>query len=487
MALWMTLAGACSDSDTPEEPNPAPVPIEVALTQVVQTQYQHLAQNDLYYLSLASGEVTFDEELLLYRTSKEGMVMNICLYAPSATDPTHPVLPVGTYPLAGSMASGTWSSNPDQNVVVIRSASGDTELATPTAGEISLVQSEAGIYRMTASFTLNEEQYAVTYEGELPISGLPDSIKEAVEVELIGGQAVYQGADAVYTDLGFVQLELWDAEPDPENGQVMGHFMKLKLYTDLPATTFMGVPAGSYMVGATPAPYAAEPGYDDGVNIPTGCYITDRTEGNLRLSMITSGVIEVTTDGCVSFDLQTSDGVSVVGSLDEPMDLVDLTSGFGSGGSLSTLTSDMSFDFPATASAMLLDYSDFYGNGTRNATILILDTESLYGLVLDLILPAAERYAPLPEGHFTLDKGYRNTFTFVPGTMQFGQPAGSYFCNFELPDYYLGNLYAPLCDGTVDISVNAQGDYTIVVDMYDDAKTPHSVKASYVGLIENYE
>ncbi len=477
------------DPEIPDDPTPPLVePVtEFQLNTLIQTQYQHGVGSDIFYLALATSETTFDEELFTFRTADEGYVMNICLFTLPADDPTHPLLPTGRYPLNATAAAGTWSANPDQNMLVSYTQQGGALLEIPTEGELE-VSLEGDQYLLTADFKVGEKSYKATWQGAIAFSGIPSDITEAKELELIGGQALYQGLDTEYKELGFVQLELWDSEPDSELGRVNGHFLKLKLYTEILTPSFMGVPAGTYTVGALPAPFAAAPGYDDGINIPTGCYISERTNGELHLAMIASGTIEVSADGCVKLDLLTDGEVSVKGELNTPMDLIDLTSGFGpSTGELSTLTGDVSFDFGPETDALMLDYGDFYGNGTRNVVIQILDEQTLTGVVVDLILPAAERYAPIPDGTFVADKGYHNTFTFAPGTQQMGQPAGSYYCNFELSDYYIGNIYAPMDDGTIVVQQNSDGTYTITVDVLDDAKTPHAIRGLFTGAIGNYE
>lgn len=306
-------------------------------------------------------------------------------------------------------------------------------------------------------------------------------------IEFLGGQAVYHGADEFYPDCGYVSLELWDVEPNPETGQVLGRFVKCKLYINLPSATFTGIPAGIYTVReGQGAPYVAAAGFDDGVNLPTGSYICDRTDGGFNLSMFVSGTIEVNRDGMVRFSLLTSGGEEIKGGLPEPLELVDLTFGFSpSTGGLSTLTEDMTLDLNGATEALLLDYGDYFGNGTRSVMVQILDTESLYGLVLDLILPAAEHNAPLPTGTFTEDKGYHNEFTFVRGGEQLGQPVGSYYCNFEWPDLYLGNLFGPAASGSVVVA-EQNGRYTITVDWVDDAKVVHYISGSWSGEIVPY-
>lgn len=497
-ALMALTLVACGGDDPEPAPAPGPetppeppveevVTTELTLNTVVQTQYQHGEEKDLFYLALATGEVVFDDAVFTYRTIEEGYVMNICLYTAPMADPTAPVLPAGEYELDLAKGVGSWSGDPDQNLLVGFTVAEGVSQDVPTEGCLVL-SVEGGSYTLQAEFKVDDKPYKATYTGELHFAGLPSTITESLDIELIGGQAVYQGQDVDYPELGFVQLELWDAEPDSETGRVEGHFLKLKLFMELPEQGFRGVPAGRYPLSEEAAPFKAVPGYDDGINIPTGCYISERRGSELNLAVFHSGEILVAEDGCVSMELWTNEEVLVKARLATPMDLVDLTGGFApSTGELSTLQQDVNFTFGTDTMALLLDYGDFYGNETRSVVIQLLDEASLQGLVLDLILPEAERYAPLPEGTFTLDKGYRKPFTFVAGGEMMGQPTGSYYCNFTLPDYYIGEIFAPLASGEAQVTLNSDGSYTIEVEMLDDAKEPHAVRGSFTGTIENYE
>lgn len=320
---------------------------------------------------------------------------------------------------------------------------------------------------------------------------LPDDPVPPVEeevIELLGGQALYQGADAEYKDLGFVQVELWDVVPNEETGRVDGRFFKLKLFITMPLHGFRAVPAGTYTLSEEAAPFVAVPGFDDGVNIPTGCYLSDRTGGGFDLWMLEEGTIEIAEEGTLALNLRTHGGEWLKAELNTPMELQDLTGGFApSAGGLSTLEQDVEFAYGDDTTALLLDYGDFYENGTRSVTIQLLDDATQTGMVLDLILPSADRYAPLPEGEFSVDLGYCTPFGFVAGSEQMGQPIGTYYCNFTLPDYYIGELFAPAETGTVTLEALGESRYAIAVDLLDDAKTPHAIRGTFTGVIENYE
>ena len=77
---------------------------------------------------------------------------------------------------------------------------------------------------MTGKFlAADQKEYCVTYTGTLKFQpqGETSVIDQPVNTKFIGGQAIYKGPDPSFGDLGWVQLELYDAEPDPEMGTIL--------------------------------------------------------------------------------------------------------------------------------------------------------------------------------------------------------------------------------------------------------------------------
>lgn len=491
-ALLMAISfWGCSEGDNPmPKPEPQPeVDYSYTLSTVAQTQYLHTTAGDLFYLPLASGEVLFDEQIFTNRTVDDGAVFNITLVTDAVKDPTQPQLPEGRYTLSMSGEKGTWSAKEEHNLLVIYNKESGAECLVPQSGSVD-VKIVDGVYEVDVILSIDDVHYAAHYRGELNFTGSAGNVEGVSLIEFIDGECFYHGADDLYPDYGFAQIQMWDVEPDPSSGRVDGNLVKLKLYIPLPEAGFMGVPAGRYTIGAEPGNFAAEAGFDDGVNIPTGSYISQRTGTSLKLGMFVSGTIDVTAQGLVEFDLTTADQARVVGSLAKPMTLNDLTGGFSpSTGGLSTLENDVIVDLDGAPTALMLEYGDFYSNGKRNVVLQILDAESMMGFVVDLCTPQAERGTPLPTGTYTLDLGYHYEFTYAKGFEQMGQPQGTYYCNFtsEGGEYYVGNTFAPVAGGTIVVECDQDGIYTLSFDLEDDATSPHKIEGEWCGAIELYQ
>ena len=72
-----------------------------------------------------------------------------------------------------------------------------------------------------------------------------------MNTKFIGGQAIYKGPDPSFGDLGWVQLELYDAEPDPEMGTILGNFLKIKMFIPIQTEKFTSMPSGTWKLNAS--------------------------------------------------------------------------------------------------------------------------------------------------------------------------------------------------------------------------------------------
>lgn len=495
LPLFGLLLGGCSDSDEPNGSGNGNDPekewvADVAFTlgQVVDLSYQH-GMEDLYYMSLSTGDVFFDNTLFAKRTLEDGYVINICLYTASAADPSKPQIAPGSYSHALEPTVGSWSADPDKNVL-IESEDGVGRWLTPDEGEITVKRNGAQ-YDLQIRFEVEGVRYEATFLGELPFVGIggDGAVVTPLDTEFIGGEAYYHGSDDNYPQYGKVVLELWDSPFDPETGRVFGNLIKCKLYIELPEAIFNGVPAGTYIIKEHPAPFVAAPGYDDGVNIPDGSYISSHPENEpLRLGMFSSGEITVTTEGLVTLDCLTLEGVRIKGTLPQPLKLVDLTGGFAppTDGN-STLTEDLNLDLEGATVAHALDYGAYYGAGTRNVQLQIFNEVKQLAMIFDLILPEAALTAPIPAGDYTADTGYHKPFQFVPGYEQLGFMLGTFCCDYTPSEdgMIIGSLYGPVNDGSLQIEVHEDNTYTLRFELIDDLKSePNTIRGEWRGPLQ---
>lgn len=463
--------------------------VQVNLNTCFQTSCSEAGNGLGYYqIALASGEVTFDEESFSYRTVDDGYVMYFSLYG-LLSDPVNPELPAGVYVLSGNVAENIWHSQGANALITYTQAEGMGQ-KIPESGVLDVVK-DNGEYVLTATFrNADGSIFQSVYRGSLIFPGKNVSLEEPVNTTFIGGQAIYRGPDDFFSEYGVVSLELWDVEPE-ELGLIRGNLLKCKLFIDVVDGEFTAVPAGSYMVDSwNVGPFYAESGFDNGTDIPTGTYIAQSFTETPLLGMINSGTIEVKEDRTVVVDLVTEEGVSVKGHLDIPFELLDLSGGQGEPENLySTLTEDKVLDLSGASTAYFLDYGDYYKNGTRNVVLQILDGTNNKGMLLDLALPIAEEFAPLPDCVCTVDNGRHAEHTFAPGVIESDLAVGSWGYvelivqgNQSVVDLSnAGNANS----GTVEIKRN--GDlYTIKVDFLDDAETPHSISGEWSGTLTPY-
>lgn len=485
----------CSDDTTQPQPEICPPAGEVAvsLTTAVQTFYEVGPAEDAFGMMLATGETLFDEEEGLYRTAQEGYTMILCLHAAPAADTSAPQLPAGNYALAAEAAPGVWDADAEICSLVGYAPGKGVETIVPCAGEVS-VSVANGIYELAARFTdENGTLYEANYAGALSFQGIAPGgsvLYRPVDTEFIGGQALYFGADESFPEYGSVKIEMWDDENDPLAGSILGNFVKLKLYFDLPAEGFSGVPVGTYTIDPrTVGSFFAEAGRDNGIDIPTGCYIAQTQKSGVLFGMLSSGTVEISAEGYVTLDALTDEGVSVRGRLRVPLEVQDFTGGtpVDPSGPVSTLTEDVAIDLSGASEADFLDYGDYFENGTRNVVLTILDERNLTYMAVDLVLPAADRWAPIPDCTCTIGDDSYTAGTFLPGALLFGSPVGTYYCTLEPTEggtYAIGDLLGPAAWGTVEI-VRGEGDvYTLTFDLQDDTPlAAHAIRGSWSGTL----
>lgn len=206
--------------------------------------------------------------------------------------------------------------------------------------------------------------------------------------------------------------------------------------------------------------------------------------------MLNQGTITVTEDQHVVIDAYTTEGISVKGNLNKPLEILDLGGGEVDDSQYSTLTTDKVIDLSGAETAYFLDYEDYYENGTRNVVLQILDSQSMTGMFLDLALSKADnRYDPLPNCTCTLDPGDNRAFTFAGGSIWQSNAVGTWgFLKLQtngetiMPDFSeAGNA----AGGSLTITRNGD-EYTITVNFIDDAETPHRITGTWTGTLTPY-
>lgn len=246
----------------------------IRLTESFLTEYAKGDGVDNYMIALASGPTVFDPTNQQWHTENDGWVMLISLFAEPVANLGAPEIPEGKYTLGSAPGAGVWSSEEDVNQLYYTGKDGVSTLV-PVSGELTFAKTADG-YIMTGKFlAADQKEYCVTYTGTLKFQpqGETSVIDQPVNTKFIGGQAIYKGPDPSFGDLGWVQLELYDAEPDPEMGTILGNFLKIKMFIPIQTEKFTSMPSGTWKLNASADENTAEPGYDSGEDLPTGSYV----------------------------------------------------------------------------------------------------------------------------------------------------------------------------------------------------------------------
>lgn len=112
-------------------------------------------------------------------------------------------------------------------------------------------------------------------------------------------------------------------------------------------------------------------------------------------------------------------------------------------------------------------YGQYYNDETDNYFIEIFEdgaTSNGKYILLDLLAD----YATCVDhsGTFTINSTY-GINTARPGVIENGYLAGCWYT--ELSDGYISGAYAPMVEGTITVTLNADGTQTYTLDCVDDA------------------
>ena len=150
------------------------------------------------------------------------------------------------------------------------------------------------------------------------------------------------------------------------------------MFIPIQTEKFTSMPSGTWKLNASADENTAEPGYDSGEDLPTGSYVvqTSSDGSTMKLGMLNQGTITVTEDQHVVIDAYTTEGISVKGNLNKPLEILDLGGGEVDDSQYSTLTTDKVIDLSGAETAYFLDYEDYYENGTAPRDTLPRSLES---------------------------------------------------------------------------------------------------------------
>ena len=383
-------------------------------------------------------------------------------------------VPAGTYTFDVDDSTAEWTMGNYYSEYAKVNADGTAYEARSHYEAGQAVVTENGI---TLTVTINGVQHTVTYNGTPKLyvgtSGGGDS-SENVEMEANYAYANYFGDQYTPGTADNYYLFLSDLGLDAEGyEQANGTYYRFDIYAPISADNATKIPAGTYEVDMTDSgahwtaslSYSAyfvldEYGWDYVSNdYPASGTIVVGEDGSIvaEVTMLMSGAThKVTYNGgnIVIYDNSSSEG------------------GETGDGPYSTLTSDWNCNLSAHT-LYYEGYGDWYEVGYQNWVIAIMPNSQEGDFVQFDILAGADSYTSF-AGEYTISDSL-GAYTAYPGYIDNGYMSGCWYYTND------GVTMAPFVGGSVEVSDNGDGTYTVEFDVWDDAD--YNITGSWTGEI----
>ncbi len=293
----------------------------------------------------------------------------------------------------------------------------------------------------------------------------------SVTTILTSAEVTYYGT--YYSTTGLYQYSLTLSDNSSSDGYDTGaRFYYLDFWSSTGADSGdIALPAGTYTVGTAEAENAI---YSDDLSFNT--YAGEWTWG--ESGYIIDGTLTVSvSDGTTYISGTLTDGTGGVHTIS-----YSGVPSFEDSSTYSSLTEDITPDLTG-ASFYAAYYGDLYGTGAARWYVQVLNMPGS-GIILDLCGDASfTTEAGMPTGTFTGDT------TGAAGTYYKGKYNSgldhSWFYTID-SQYYQVAPTTPLGSGTITVTNNNDGTYTIVLDVMDE-NDKYSIKTSWTGETYFYD
>lgn len=492
-ALTFGLA-SCEKNNNTEDPTPDPIEVDVTLDTFHDGLYFgdfHKEGYADYYFVLSKGELGQVSEVDVVPMNPGGYVLRCDIWSSISADHANAIIPEGTYTSHAGRENGTFNTEltfATYNEEKVGDLYRIKQLLTQE-GTITVKHIAEG-YDIRAELTTTDgNKYIYSYKGAITMrdmSGEGDKydnghIKANLDIKTNHvTKQLFQSSD----NYDNYVLRLFDSEKHTGDGlypKGVGHKIQLDLYTakgsDLTGTYKVGE-----RLGYTPGTFY--PGVWLGVQaMGTFCMQIDETY-KARFCAIKDGEIKITKDSegkyTIVCDFIDSDGFSVKTSWTGEMEDFKVVEE-----PQTTLTSDVTMN--PTLCSEVNYYGDYYANGAANYGIgFTTETETL---AIDFIAPAGNNADALPEGMFTVSTS-KEPGTITPGSIGISDAEPSCYIRYEKNN---GQLFAkdkaPIAGGTMQISRNADGTYTVTFnftddnDLVDKSIAPNKISGTWTGTL----
>lgn len=463
-----------------------------------------------YYLILTNDpDLEISQEQQYMPTTKGGVVFSLDIYGADSQDKDNAVIPEGTYPLDETTAAGTIDLQ--TTFARVMNPAGVIEYKTLKSGSVTVKHVDGG-YAISGTFVSDQgETFTAQYQGALTFDNKSESSQDNLMVADVentvfkGVTVTAHGGDETYSRY---TLQLFDGT---DNGGLISDGIVVNV--DLFSTT----PEGDDIIIAD-GTYEASADYEDietfeamkflpgacytviGYPLNIGTYIQD-----LRIASITGttlygyankGTVTVKRDGdkySFKLDLTTRNGIHITGEypmgevllVDRRPEAVDDRLKEDRTLVFSHDTYSYAYCTPGYENQNAGEHHD----GVNEFELVMNDHITNESFLLDLVLPADKR---TPEGTYTVADAANDKYdpyTFVPGYYVgiTSVRRGTWGYEHYVADSTEPDIVGVAVDGTINITKNADGTYTVQYQLKTDGDPQHTMTASWTGKINIIE
>lgn len=445
------------------------------MTEFISSWYpeNYRGENDSYNYYTFISDLPFDDDGF---TQIGGTYYQFDIYAGAPTDETAPLIPAGTYTLGEPGRTAEWTFTQQKSKAVRYDNFGLEWYAYFKEGTMT-ISYEGTVATIDALLIdVKDRTHHVTYKGEAScLIDRPEAPREPGFGEDVDIKAICAGAECLF-DLDptmHVGMAFSDQLPD-DQGYVTPPAYILNLQAWMKLDRYGKITTGTYNVAESgkPTDLLVTPGSgseEEGGYL--GSHVLKYVPNDEKpfISLITGGTmtVEKGSDGkyIFTFDFVGNDGHKITGSYIGSLKVEKVP-----GAPFSTLKGDYTLNLDgAIATASL--YGDTYGNGGNNWVLKIMpeNGSETDGFMADFVTESGDLSAGIPSGRYQDAENSKSPEInqYIPGYLKDGKIGGTVFVG-GFNENGAATQYAPASFGSMYITKNEDGTYSIELDFTDD-------------------
>ncbi len=442
--------------------------------------------SDNYYIGLCETEIVKRNDDWVPDTEGK-YILYLDIYGANTTDTRHPVLPEGTYTLGEEKVAGTLNSKYSGAVDYVG------QPIQLTAGEVKVARTE-DTYTINLLYTLTDGTVIeAVYVGGLDfeighVAPKVPKIDHDVTTTFVGVKAAYVSKDQSLTGYNDqIDINIYDAEPNEENLQTDGYLLTCQFVMPDVDRYNIVFPSNTYTVSLDYQPYTTPVGdvialSDSGIHqIGTTVRHINAATGEVKYAAIVSGSVTFNTEDnfetyTVDVEMTTAEGFAFKGTYNGPIDVEGELPPRGDWES--PLYEDKVLDL-GDDPKMTIKYRSYskifqidgIAKGESGTNVEGFRIEINAKEMDNTVIPTGTFRAGTESGDFALGTVDRIDGVSFDGSFGYID----YFYEFWYIDFHTPEAFAPATDGTVTITKNDDGTYTIDYELYDDAQPRNKI------------